>query len=64
MATFIISLLAELGAYADRPVSEISVVADAAARGAEPFSHLSLVPVVDDVTCLDAVQLHRTALVR
>jgi hypothetical protein len=40
--------------------SEFPIVADAATR----FSHLSAVPVVAGVECLDAVQLHRTALVR
>jgi hypothetical protein len=45
-------------------LSEFPVVSDAAARGAACFSHLSAVLVVADVECLDAVQLHRTAMVR
>jgi hypothetical protein len=43
--------------------SEFPVVAAAAARGAESFSHFSAVPVAADVACLDAVRLRRTALV-
>jgi hypothetical protein len=39
-------------------------VADAAARGAVCFSHLSTVPVVAGVACVDAVQLRRTVLAR
>jgi hypothetical protein len=59
MATFNVSLLDELGACTDRPV-----LADAAARGAARFSHLSAVPVVAGVQSLDAVQLRTTPLVR
>jgi hypothetical protein len=44
--------------------SEFSLVADAAARSAARFYHLSAVPVVAGVECLEAVQLRRTALVR
>jgi hypothetical protein len=44
--------------------SEFPVVADAAARGATSFSHVSAVPLVAGLTCLDAVQLRSTALVR
>jgi hypothetical protein len=44
--------------------SEFPVVADAAAQDAACVSHLSMVPVVAGVVCLDAVQLERTALVR
>jgi hypothetical protein len=44
--------------------SEIPVVADAAAQGVASFSHLSAVPVVAGVACLDAVQLQRTSLMR
>jgi hypothetical protein len=44
--------------------SEFSVVADAAAWGNPCFSHMSAVPVIAGVECLDTVQLHRTALVR
>jgi hypothetical protein len=36
---------------------EFSVVADAAERGAAGISHLSAVPVVAVVQCLDAKQL-------
>jgi hypothetical protein len=39
--------------------SEFPVVADVAAWGAASFFHLSAVPVVADVVCLDAVQLQR-----
>jgi hypothetical protein len=45
-------------------VSEIPVVADITARGAERFSPLSAVPFVAGVNCLDAVQLRRIVLVR
>jgi hypothetical protein len=44
--------------------SEFPVVADAAARGPESFYYMSVVPVVAGIVCLDAVELHRTALVR
>jgi hypothetical protein len=44
--------------------SEFPVVADAAAWGASCFSHMSVVPVIADVECLDAMQLRRTALVK
>jgi 6,7-dimethyl-8-ribityllumazine synthase len=43
---------------------EFPVVADAAARGSSSISHMFSVPVIAGVACLDAVQLHRTALVR
>jgi hypothetical protein len=39
--------------------SEFPVLTDVAALGAGCFSHLSTVPVVVGVECLDAVQLHR-----
>jgi hypothetical protein len=44
--------------------SKFPVVADAAEWVAARFSHLSAVPVVAVVECLDAMQLHRTALMR
>jgi hypothetical protein len=44
--------------------SEFLVVADAAARGSGNFPHMSAVPVVAGVACLDPVQLRTTALVR
>jgi hypothetical protein len=59
LATLDVLLLVALGAWPDTPV-----VADAAARGAESLSHLSAVPVVAAVACLDSLQLHKTALVR
>jgi hypothetical protein len=40
--------------------SEFPVVADAAARGAAIFSHLSAMPVVTGVAYLDSVQLRLT----
>jgi hypothetical protein len=39
-------------------------VAVAAGRGAARFSHLSAVPVVAVFESLDAMQLHRTVLLR
>jgi hypothetical protein len=44
--------------------SGLLVAADAAARGSASFPHMSAVPVVAGVACLDVVQLRRTALVR
>jgi hypothetical protein len=44
--------------------SEFPVVTDVAARGAARFCHLSAVPVVAVVECLDAMQLHVTVLMR
>jgi hypothetical protein len=35
--------------------SDFSAVLEAAARGAESFSHMSALPVVVDDACLDAV---------
>jgi hypothetical protein len=64
VATFNVSLLVKLGVCTDRPVFCNNVVEDAAVWGSACFSHLSAVPVVACVECLDAVQLHRTALVR
>jgi hypothetical protein len=63
VATFNVSLSDELGVCTDL-FSDFPVVADAAARGAERFSHLFAVHVVTGVEYLDAVQLRRTALVR
>jgi hypothetical protein len=45
-------------------ISEFPVVENAAARGAARFLHLSAMPVVAGVACLDAVQLRRTTVVR
>jgi hypothetical protein len=45
-------------------ISEILVVADTFTKGAACFSHMSAVPLVVGVACLDSVQLLRTALVR
>jgi hypothetical protein len=44
--------------------SELSVVAGAAARDAARFSHMSVVSVVADAVCLEAVELHGAALAR
>jgi hypothetical protein len=44
--------------------SEFPVVTDADARGLQALPRLSVVLVVADVACLEAVQLRRTALVR
>jgi hypothetical protein len=44
--------------------SELPFGEDPAARGSASISHMSAVPVVAGVSCLDAVQLRRTALVR
>jgi hypothetical protein len=44
--------------------SEFPVVADAVAWGTKSFYDMSAVPMVAGVTCLDAVQLRRTALIR
>jgi hypothetical protein len=46
------------------PFSEIPVAANAAERGAARFSYLSAMPVVAVVECLDAMELHRTDLMR
>jgi hypothetical protein len=64
LATFNLSLSDKLGACTERPLSEFSVVADAAGRGAARFSQLSAVPVVALFECLDALQFHRTVLMR
>jgi hypothetical protein len=64
VATFIFSLSDKLGGCTDRPVAEFPVVADAAERGAASLSHLSAVPVVAVVESLDAIQLHKAALMR
>jgi hypothetical protein len=55
VATFSLSLSEELGDCTDGPVFEIPVVADAAARGAVRFSHLSALPVIAVVECLGAL---------
>jgi hypothetical protein len=44
--------------------SESSIAADAAARETLRFSHLSAVPVVAGVECLEVVYLRRTAVMR
>jgi hypothetical protein len=43
--------------------SEFLVVSEAAAQGATCLTHLSMVPAVFGVECLDAVQPRRTVLV-
>jgi hypothetical protein len=45
-------------------LSEFPVVADAAARRSARFPHMSSLPVVAAVACLDEMQQRRTALVR
>jgi hypothetical protein len=63
VTTFNVTLVDELVACTDRPVPEVPVAVNTAARGAET-SNMSAVPVVVDVGCFDIVQLRRTALVR
>jgi hypothetical protein len=46
------------------PFSEIPVAANPAERSAARFSYLLAVPMVAAVECLDAMQLHRTVLMR
>jgi hypothetical protein len=60
VAIFNVSLLAELGDL----LSEFPVVADAAAREASSFFHMSAVLVVAGVACLDAVELRSSVLER
>jgi hypothetical protein len=64
VCTFNMSLSDKVGPVLTDLFSEFPVVADAAERGAARFSHVSAVPVVAVVECLDAVQLHRTVLMR
>jgi hypothetical protein len=42
--------------------SEFPFVSSSAERGEAQFSHLSAVSVVAVIECLEAMQLHRTAL--
>jgi hypothetical protein len=58
MENFNMSLLDGTGSL----FSKFSVVADAAARGVARFSHMSAVPVLAGVACLDTMQLYKTAL--
>lgn len=63
VATFNVSLLEELGPVLTGLFSEFPLVAVAAARVSASFTHVSAVHVVAGVTCPDAAQLRRAALV-
>jgi predicted TIM-barrel enzyme len=43
---------------------EFLIAADAASRGLPSFSHISAVPVLAGVKCLDVFYLHKSALAR
>jgi hypothetical protein len=59
-----VSLLEELGVFTNRPVFGNPYCGRYCCTGCQTLTHLSAVPVVDGVECVNAVQLRRTALVK